>query len=80
MHYGDAEITIEVEVPAGGFLVLTDIWHPWWRALVDGKPARILKADVLFRAVQLAPGRHEVRFEFHPLSGALAALAAKLGF
>ena len=57
---------------------LTDVWHPWWRARVDGAPAEILKADVIFRAVMVAPGRHVVRFSFHPLGGALAELAGKL--
>ncbi len=78
VHYGNAEITIDVEAPGGGFLVLTDVWHPWWRARVDGVAAAILKADVLFRAVQLTPGHHEVRFTFHPLSGAIEEVAAKL--
>ena len=30
------------------------------------------------RAVVVAPGRHVVRFSFHPFAGALAELAGKL--
>jgi hypothetical protein len=78
LRYGNAEVVVDVEAPAGGFLMLTDVWHPWWRAEVDGNAAAILKADVLFRAVQLTPGHHEVRFTFHPVSGAIAQLEAKL--
>jgi len=78
VRYGNAEVIIDVETPANGFLVLTDVWDPWWRAEIDGAAAPILKADVLFRAVQLTPGRHEIRFTFHPLSGALEELAAKV--
>ena len=55
-------------------MVLNDVWHPWWQASVDGKPAEILKANVLFRAVVVPPGRHVVRFTFHPFSGAFAEL------
>ena len=77
-RYGNAEIIVEAEAPAGGFLLLTDMWDPWWRAHVDGIAAPILKADVLFRAVKLSPGSHQVRFTFHPLSGAFEELAAKL--
>ena len=50
----NTEIEIEAEAPGGGFLVLNDVWHPWWRATVDGKPAEILKANVMFRAVARA--------------------------
>ena len=73
-HYRNTDIAVEVDAPGGGFLVLNDVWHPWWRASVDGRPAEILKANVLFRAVVVPPGIHTVRFTFHPFSGAIAEL------
>ena len=78
VSYQNTEIVIEAEAPSGGLLLLYDIWHPWWRASVDGKPADILKADVLFRAVALSPGKHQVRFSFHPFAGAFEELRDKL--
>ncbi|MBN8964032.1 MAG: hypothetical protein J0H89_01330 [Rhizobiales bacterium] len=77
LHYRNTDIAIEADAPNGGFVVLNDIWHPWWRATVDGKPADILKANVLFRAVVVPPGKHVVRFSFHPLAGAFAELKAR---
>jgi hypothetical protein len=79
IRYGNAEVTVATDAPAGALLVLTDVWHPWWRADVDGVPAEILKADVLFRAVAVPAGRHIVRFTFHPFAGALTELAEKFG-
>ena len=35
---------------------------------------RIFKANVLFRAVVVPPGKHVVRFTFHPFMGAFAEL------
>ncbi|MBV9969826.1 MAG: hypothetical protein JO228_07575 [Xanthobacteraceae bacterium] len=78
VDYRNTEVTVEVASGTGGFLLLTDAWHPWWRAEIDGVPAPILKADVLFRAVEVAPGRHRVRFTFHPFIGAWEELRAKL--
>jgi hypothetical protein len=78
LRYANTAIEIEVDAPSGGFLVLNDVWHPWWRAAVDGRPTEILKANVLFRAVELEPGRHHVHFEFDPLRGAWDELKAKL--
>jgi hypothetical protein len=78
VRYRNTEIEIETDSPQGGILVLNDVWHPWWRASVDGKPAEILKANVLFRAVVVPPGRHAVRFSFHPFAGALAEIGERL--
>ena len=77
LRYANAEVDIEVEAPAGGFLLLNDVWHPWWRAEVDGTPADILKANVLFRAVALTPGIHRVRFVFEPFHRAFNELLQK---
>jgi hypothetical protein len=77
VHYGNTKVMIETDSPSPALLVLTDVWHPWWRAAVDGTPAEILKADVLFRAVAVPAGRHAVRFTFHPFAGAFAELMSK---
>ncbi len=77
-RYANTDVDVDVDAPSGGILLLNDVWHPWWRATVDGKPTEILKADVIFRAVVVPPGRHVVRFTFHPLEGAFAEVAAKL--
>ena len=64
VSYRNTEVILEADSPDGGWVVLNDLWHPWWFAEVDGKPAEILRANVLFRAVAVPPGRHRVRFAF----------------
>jgi hypothetical protein len=73
-------IAIDAGAPAGGgYLVLLDSYSPDWRAVVDGTPAELARANGLFRAVHLAPGRHLVEFHYAPrafLEGAaISALA-----
>jgi len=77
-RYANTQIDIEAEAPDGGFLVLNDAWHPWWHAEVDGGPAVILKANVLFRAVAIGPGIHRVHFAFEPMQGAWEELREKV--
>jgi len=67
--YGTAEVTLKVDAPQGGYVVLNDVWHHWWQVEIDGAPAELLRANVLFRAVQVPPGRSTVRFVFRPLRG-----------
>jgi hypothetical protein len=78
VRYANTEVAVEVEAPAGGILLLNDVWHPWWRAEVDGADAEILKANVIFRAVVCPRGRHLVRFTFHPFAGAFTEVIGKL--
>jgi hypothetical protein len=78
LRYANTEVVVEVEAPAGGILLLNDVWQPWWRADIDGSDAEILRADVIFRAVVCPRGRHVVRFSFHPFAGAFAEMAGKV--
>ena len=75
--YRHTEVVVEATSPDGGHVVLNDIWHPWWFAEVDGRPAELLKANVLFRAVAVPPGRRVVRFVFRPVAGAIAEAARR---
>lgn len=78
VRLGNDELVIEAFAPDGGFLVLHDPWHPWWCAEIDGQSVPILRANLLFRAVALPPGRSLVRFRFTPLSGAFSELRERV--
>jgi hypothetical protein len=57
-------VLLEARLPAPGYLVLTDRWSPDWEATLDGAPARVLRANGVFRAVAVPAGFHEVRFRY----------------
>ncbi len=78
LSYANTDVVVDVDTPAGGILLLNDVWHPWWRASVDGADTEMLKANVIFRAAVVPRGRHVVRFSFHPFSGAVHELAGKV--
>ena len=65
-----------------GHLVVLDAYAPGWRAEVDGRPAPLLQADGVFRAVPLPPGRHQVECRYLPASlawGGGVSLGVALG-
>jgi hypothetical protein len=54
-------IDIAVQTPRDGFLVLSEIHYPCWKASVDGRPAPLYRADYALRAIAVPAGSHEVR-------------------
>ncbi len=66
VRYGLNEVELAVRTPVSGYLVLSDVYYPGWRATVDGVPAEVLRANYVFRAVLLPPGEHTVMMEFVP--------------
>ncbi len=73
-------VVIEVSLTAPGYLVLTDTEYPGWQAMVDGRPAPILRANFLFRAVALTPGEHQVVFVYRPDAVRRGAWLSLVGF
>ena len=73
LSYRHTEVVIEADSPDGGWVVLNDLWHPWWFAEVDGRPAGSC-------GQRPVPGGRRparpasVRFIFRPLAGAWAQL------
>jgi hypothetical protein len=72
---------LEVEAPLGapGVLVVLGAYEPGWTAVVDGAPAPVLRANGLFQAVRLGPGRHRVRLAYRPLTARLGAVLGIAG-
>jgi hypothetical protein len=67
-----------VSLAQAGYLLQREAWYPGWRARVDGVETPVQRADVLFRAVSLGPGDHDVDIFFDSSSfrrGALISLA-----
>jgi hypothetical protein len=65
---GPNRVTIDAILDDSGYLVLADTWYPGWRVTVNGKPAKLLRANHAFRAVRLTAGEHTVKMAYRPLS------------
>ncbi|GAB4342573.1 MAG: hypothetical protein Kow0099_20280 [Candidatus Abyssubacteria bacterium] len=67
-NYGTNEVRVEVKAVRPSLLILTDSYFPGWKAYVDGEERPIWRANSLFRAVEVAAGRHAVMFRYRPAS------------
>ena len=75
--YDYREGIVRLRVSAGGprLLVIGDNFHPHWSALVDGRPAPLVRADYVWKAVPVPPGEHlvELLYRSPPVARARAA-------
>lgn len=74
-------VSLAVNTPTDGLLVMSEVYYPGWSATVDGAVVPILCADVALRAIPLHAGAHRIEMTFEPWSvkaGAIITLAALL--
>jgi hypothetical protein len=68
VSYRRNSVVIDVDSSRAGVLVLHDIYYPGWQASVNGERRPVLRANLLFRGVEVPAGRHRVEFHFRPMS------------
>jgi hypothetical protein len=100
-HDGDAETPVRIQeysatavrasldAPSDGLLLFAEPRYPGWEAVLDGRRAELLPADLSFYALPVRAGHHRVEFRFRSkalrwglvvsgLTGALALLLLAL--
>ncbi len=63
---GPDRVRVEVRTSSGGWLLLSDLYYPGWRAWVDGTPTTVYPADVMFRAIWVPSGAETIDFRYRP--------------
>jgi len=74
-------VAVETDANQAAWLVLNDSYNAGWKVSLDGNAAPLLRANQMFRAVAVPPGRHQVVFRYRPpalLLGAAISLASAL--
>ena len=70
--YRPNRVTVEVSLDEPGFLVLSEVWYPDWRAydVADGgrSELHVYKTNLAMRGVFLKAGKHKVEFVYEPSS------------
>lgn len=63
------EIIYKADVTANALAIFSEIFYDkGWKAFVDGKETKILRANYVLRALPLSTGSHEIKFSFEPKS------------
>jgi hypothetical protein len=65
-EYRHGKVALKAELDRPGILVVSDAWHPSWRAQVDGKDAHIALVNGAFRGIALPAGSHDIVMTYTP--------------
>lgn len=77
-RYSSDSIAVRTDFSQTGFVVLSERFDDGWHVEVDGREARLLRADGLLRAVAVDAGQHQVQMSYEAWEyvwGARASLA-----
>jgi hypothetical protein len=66
ISYKGDRIELDVYTDQKGFLVISDNYHPGWRARVDGQETTVLRGNYIMRAIPIRDGKHKVELTFRP--------------
>jgi len=58
------ELTVKIDEP--GILFFGDTYRPDWKAYVDGRSVRVMRANYEFMAIELPSGEHNIIWRFEP--------------
>ena len=68
ISYTPSQVKIRTKTDGDEILVLADQFDEGWQAKIDGKETLISSANLIFRAVKIPAGNHEVIFTYYPKS------------
>jgi len=69
--YKPNELVYESNSKGEGLAVFSEIYYnvrDEWKVTIDGKPADMLRADYVLRALRIPAGKHTIQFRFEPIS------------
>jgi hypothetical protein len=63
-QFGINSVAIEAEAATPALVVIAQTFYHHWQARVDGQPARLLRANAAFQAVEIPAGKHRIDLNY----------------
>jgi len=60
------EILLETECREPSILFASEVYHPDWKASVDGREVEVYRSDYIFRSVLVPSGKHRIEMRYEP--------------
>jgi len=70
LSYGVNQFNVETHYQSPKFLVINQIFDPFWKAIVNGKKLKVFQANIGFKGIFLNKGENTIQFKYSPPFGA----------
>ena len=64
LRYTETMVEIEAETDNGGYLLVNDHYDAGWHAQINGKNAKVFRANLLMRGIELPTGKSRVTLRY----------------
>lgn len=68
LNYQNTKFELEIILEQDGFLQISDLFYPGWKAFIDDTPATIFQSNIAFRGTPITKGKHVVEMRYEPQS------------
>ncbi|MFA7116180.1 MAG: YfhO family protein [Bacteroidales bacterium] len=77
--YSPNELRYFTKSKTGGLVVFSEIYYPaGWTASIDGKKAKIVRADYALRSLYVPAGQHQIVFKYAPASIKIGEISSRI--
>jgi hypothetical protein len=80
LQYSPNQVIIKTKSDGKQVLFISDSYYPGWKASIDNKQAKIIKANYAFRAIAIPKGEHEIKMIYSPDSFKIGLLVSLSSF
>ena len=67
-------MSVQVDSPRNGWLVVTESWDAGWTAKLDGGPVPVVPGNYAFRTMRIPAGRHMIELVYRPVGFLLGSI------
>ena len=78
-HFANQSISLRTTSPTPCIVAIAQTYYPAWKAYVDGRSARLWRANYAFQAVEVPAGAHEVLVAYEDKALVAGAVLTGLG-
>ncbi len=80
VRYTPNRIDMEINMTNPGFLVLSEIWYPGWKAYDNDQKSEVYKTDYALRSIYVVEGKHHISFVYEPESYSIGKTISIISF